>query len=93
MSIARALGALRLLRDLGPMTVFELSAELDAPYNSMWHLIYKLRAEGLIEFAGYGPMPTAGGVPPTLWGLAPAHHPKQAPYVPGSKKAAHAADV
>lgn len=87
MSIVRTVGVLRLLRDLGPMTVFELSSELPAPYDSLWHLIYTLRAEGMIEFAGYGPKPP-GRSAPTLWGLAPQHTPKLAPYKRSAKKEA-----
>lgn len=86
MSYVRALGVLRELRDTGPASVRELAAALDTPYGSMWHLVRVLRAEGVIAPAGFGQGLGPTRTAPILWGLAPQHHPKLAPYKRPNKK-------
>lgn len=55
MSLVRILGVIRELRDTGPASTAELAATMEVPYDSMWHLVRTLRAEGVIVFHSYDP--------------------------------------
>lgn len=79
MSVVRICALLRELREGGAGTLRELAATVEAPPESIYHVLRVMEAEGLVEVTGL-----QGAA--KVYELAPPGTPKCAPYVRKDKR-------